>query len=370
MSAQRARALPRSSTSSSTSCSTLPPRLALTLSGLALGAALVLSPARAEDVEAVLKEAAAHFAAGRYAEAEVGYRKAYAKAARLDTAGALGQCLYEQGKLAEAAHYLSQAVRLSNPREKKERHKALVELRDKAAKGLAAVVVAVDVVGAKILVNGVEVGTAPDVDPFFLRPGTHEVAAVRAEGGAKVAREVVLELGREASVTLELSKAPVTPAPSAATSAAPSAAPLAPKAAPSAAPAATSSAPTKPPSTPPSGGANTGVLVAGGALAGVAAVVGVVGLVVAGGKEGEAATLRAQYDPRSPSEVDTRTRINAIDADHRAMTTLGVWSLVGAGVVGGATLVYALASGGKKAPSTGQVRVQLAPTSVTFSLRY
>jgi hypothetical protein len=52
------------------------------------------------------------------------------------------------------------------------------------------------------------------------------------------------------------------------------------------------------------------------------------------------------------------------------MTTLGVWSLVGAGVVGGATLVYALASGGKKAPSTGQVRVQLAPTSVTFSLRY
>lgn len=361
MSAQRARALTRSST--------LPPRLALALSGLALGAALVVSPARAEDVEAVLKEAAAHFAAGRYAEAEVGYRKAYARAARLDTAGALGQCLYEQGKLAEAAHYLSQAVRLSNPREKKERHKALVELRDKAAKGLAAVVVAVDVVGAKILVNGVEVGTAPDGDPFFLRPGTHEVAAVRAEGGAKVASEVVLELGREASVTLELSKAPVTPAPSAATSA-PSAAPLAPKAAPSAAPAATSSAPTKPPSTPPSGGANTGVLVAGGALAGVAAVVGVVGLVVAGGKEGEAATLRAQYDPRSPSEVDTRTRINVIDADHRAMTTLGVWSLVGAGVVGGATLVYALASGGKKAPSTGQVRVQLAPTSVTFSLRY
>jgi hypothetical protein len=211
MSAQRARALTRSST--------LPPRLALALSGLALGAALVVSPARAEDVEAVLKEAAAHFAAGRYAEAEVGYRKAYARAARLDTAGALGQCLYEQGKLAEAAHYLSQAVRLSNPREKKERHKALVELRDKAAKGLAAVVVAVDVVGAKILVNGVEVGTAPDGDPFFLRPGTHEVAAVRAEGGAKVAREVVLELGREASVTLELSKAPVTPAPSAAPSA-------------------------------------------------------------------------------------------------------------------------------------------------------
>lgn len=332
------------------------------LSVVLLGAALfaIPRPARAEDVEQVLKEAAAHFAAGRYAEAEVGYRKAYAKAARLDTAGALGQCLYEQGKLAEAAHYLSQAVRLSNPREKKERHKALVELRDKAATGLAAVVVNVDVVGAKVMVNGVQVGTSPDTDPFFVRPGTHEISAVRGDGTAKVAREVALEAGREQSVTLELSKAVVEgpkPAPA-------QVGPTAPKPASPGAPVPTG------PASGEKGGPSAAIVVTGAALAGAAAVMGVVGLVVASGKESEAAALRAQYDPKSPSEVDLRTRYNALDADHRAMTTLGVWSLVGAGVVGGATLVYGLAAGGKKAPSTGQVRVQVAPASVSLSVRY
>lgn len=334
------------------------------LSVALVGAALFATPrpASAEDVELVLKEAAAHFAAGRYAEAEVGYRKAYAKAARLDTAGALGQCLYEQGKLAEAAHYLSQAVRLSNPREKKERHKALVELRDKAATGLAAVVVNVDVVGAKVMVNGVQVGTSPDTDPFFVRPGTHEISAVRGDGTAKVAREVALEAGREQSVTLELSKAPAAegaPKPGPA-----QVGPTAPKPAGPGVPVATG------PASGEKGGASTAIVVTGAAVAGAAAVMGVVGLVVASGKESEAAALRAQYDPKSPSEVDVRTRYNALDADHRAMTTLGVWSLVGAGVVGGATLVYGLAAGGKKAPSTGQVRVQVAPASVSLSVRY
>lgn len=110
---------------------------------------------------------------------------------------------------------------------------------------------------------------------------------------------------------------------------------------------------------PPSGGPSTPVLVTGGVVSGLAVVAGVVFVVLANGKASDATTKAADVvKQRGPSACSPLDAVGCADL-HDALSaqqTLGsaaAWSFIGGGVLGAATLGYALLA--PKRTSTGIV---------------
>jgi hypothetical protein len=244
----------------------------------------------------------------------------------------LGRAEVRVGKFRDAAEHLTFFLREAAEVTPDDR-RATQQMLDRAKARVGALSIAVDPPGAEVLVNGQVVGKAPLPGVVFVEPGQVLVEA-RLEGftGARETRTAVA--GKEESVSLQLAKL----------AAAPSSADVAPR-------------PERPrPSLP--------LVIAGSVIAGAGLATGL-GLFVSAGSMGSSARETSQMivmmgnnciagNARFDSQCDGLKSTAALgDTFNR----VGIGLLVGAGVVGLGTIVYAL------------VPRALAPTSRTGTLR-
>ena len=191
--------------------------LALSSVLVSSGLALAGPPEPAEPPSAADEQAARFLAAGnkafkdgKFADAEMAYREAFALKKGYDISGNLGAAELAQGKLRACAQHLAFTLRAfpitGEPTLREQMERALGQCR----RGVGAVRVDLEVRGATVLVDGVSAGEAPLLDEVFVDPGEH-VFEARLEGYAGAPRRIVVEVGGAASVTLPLTPLPPPP---------------------------------------------------------------------------------------------------------------------------------------------------------------
>jgi hypothetical protein len=284
--------------------------LALTLS--APVAAQAGPPGRSDVVTDKARElhmeADALYKQGQYARARASYIAAWALKQHWQIAGNLGETEVQLGLYRDAAEHLAYFMRnLPDPSspDGSERMTVAKKLYQKARSNIGTLNVSVDVAGAEIVVDGKIAGKAPLEDPVFVDPGHH---TIEARLGAKLATaEVDVTAGAERSVPITLA-APPTP---------------------------------RGPSVP--------VIVAGSTVAGVALVTGIGLLAGAASKspsvqsQSAAITAAGHTCAEGAASYDARCDdLHSTAAAGDRMNRAGIGLLVGAGVVGAGTLIYAL----------------------------
>jgi hypothetical protein len=191
-------------------------------------------------------------------------------------AGNLGLAELKLGKFRDAAEHLSFAIVEGG--KDQETLEMLAVHRARLAEASAQIVtltVHVSEDGARVVVDGVEVGDAPLSADVFLEIGKHTVSATKT-GFARVTQEIDAGKGEKKVLQLTLVREGVVPVPSTSASA------VAPPPSASATP-----------STPPAGSwPRTEVIVGGAVLSGLALGGAVVTTVLANGKAGERDDLR------------------------------------------------------------------------------
>jgi tetratricopeptide (TPR) repeat protein len=152
---------------------------------LALGAALAALPAVAQAADPAPSERAADlyrratklYAAQQLTEAEPLYREAWQLHQSYDIASNLGALELELGKPVRAAELLSHALR-NFPARGRPEERAALELRLEAAKSkVGALRITVGAAGAEVFVDGRSVGRAPLERPVFVEPGVRVIEA-------------------------------------------------------------------------------------------------------------------------------------------------------------------------------------------------
>jgi hypothetical protein len=264
-----------------------------------------------------------------------------------DIAANLAAAELDLGKPRDAAEHLAFALANLPPTVKETLRADLRRQADQARALVGVLKIEVSVANASVTVDGAPAGTSPLGGAVFVVPGKRVIAA-SAEGYAPAQQTIDIAKGTSQTVTLALASLPSpTPAPSAIPSTTPSALPTA----------APTSGPPTPPTPRPSAGPDA-VVIGGAAASGVGLVAGLVFAVVANQKAATAQQARAALGPagctRTPSACGpVDDALNGRDAFANA----AFWSLLGAGVVGAGTLVYAAVSPRRSAPP----RVEAAP---------
>jgi hypothetical protein len=261
--------------------------------------------------------------ANKLPEAEAAYLKAWTLKKSYDVAGNLGNVDADMKKWRAAAEYLAFAIREFPAGGKPAQRDGLIQRLAEAQKQVGRLRLRVSKPGAEVFVDGASAGLAPLPDDVYVDPGSHLV-------------EIRLDGYPPTQVTLAATRAQVTEAEIALKS----------------------------------GGANKTVIIAGAAVAGVAAITGAVLLGVSASKGSSASSLYTTLKASGgcpPASSSPTGQCGQLKSDLDAKSTLGsagVWMLVGAGVVGLGTLVYGLA-GGPRAARTGLVTgprgIALAP---------
>ncbi|XXY17326.1 PEGA domain-containing protein [Sorangium sp. So ce216] len=256
-------------------------------------------------------------------------------------AGNLGDCELHLGRYREAAENLALYVRelkkdaTSTAEERARGAAAYAEARAK----VGAVVLQVNVERAAVLVDGVEMGKTPLVDPLFVEPGTHTVA-VEHDGYVTEEFTVHVGAGGEIASVVTLRKPAASP-------------------------------PTSAPAPAPVGGAElsgsgprTAVLIGGAAAAGAAAVAGVVFTILAVTKSDEAETQRDALVRENGPGACSRSgapaacsQLSDTDDAHIRSTNGAILSFAAAGAIGAGTAIYWLTT----RPSEPQHRVRAMP---------
>jgi hypothetical protein len=163
--------------------------------------ALAIAPAAvAGEAE---RELAAARRAGSPAEALEAYRRAYAAAARFDTAASLGLAELAAGAHVAAANHLAEALLLLPEDAAPELRARLSAKLERAAAHAAAIHVEVEE-GAHVRVAGRYVGVAPLARAVFVSPGVVVVEASRDGARATVRRRAAA--GAETTLRLELAE--------------------------------------------------------------------------------------------------------------------------------------------------------------------
>ncbi|MFT3769631.1 MAG: hypothetical protein QM820_29700 [Minicystis sp.] len=300
--------------------------LCATLAAAADVAAQQNAGAKAPTVDAV-KQADVHFRKGnqlyadkKWPEAEAAFLAAWALNPTYDVAANLGHTQYRLGKHRDAAEHLDFALRnwplIGKPEPRKLAEERLAELRTL----VSTLKVEIQVEHADVFVDGKLVGQSPLAHDLFVTPGRHEVEARHdLHGKETVAVDAAKGAVQPVRFTMGTS---VSPPPTATPSA------------------------TAVPDAP--GGPRTPVLVAGGATAGAALVVGVVLTIVANGKASDAATKnKALVDQQGARACAQPTasgcqELHDLLVSRSTMGSAAAWSFIGAGTVGVATLMYGL----------------------------
>lgn len=163
------------------------------------------SDAEMKRAEELFKKGAEHYKAQRWPEAEKAYREAWSIRKTYDIATNLGQVLYKQNKVREAALYFSFALKnwpLSGKAELRElARQRFLEVRGK----VGAVAVKGSPRGAEIVVNGEVVGVPPFDDEVFVEPGEVVIEAKLADY-EPWKKSVTVAAGGAETVTVEMVK--------------------------------------------------------------------------------------------------------------------------------------------------------------------
>jgi tetratricopeptide (TPR) repeat protein len=154
------------------------------------------------EVRGYLRLGETAFQAGRFAEAEEWFEKAFALRPGYDVASNLAAAEQAQRKHREAAAHFAHALRTFPATADPEKKRPLEQrFRESRAK-VGAIRVTVHAAGAEILVAGQVVAKSPTLDPVFVEPGTVEL---EARLGTRRAREsVTIGAGAEQDVELVL----------------------------------------------------------------------------------------------------------------------------------------------------------------------
>lgn len=161
-----------------------------------------LTPQEAK-VEEWMQIGNAAFKEGRFSDAEVAYRGAFAIRRGHDTAGNLGMAELAQGKLRDAAQHLALTMRTYPPTADASMRDQLEKAFEAAKKDVGAIRVDVDEEGAIVLVDGVSVGESPLLDDVFVEPGEHLIEA-KVEGRKSAHKRVSVKRGESTTVMLGL----------------------------------------------------------------------------------------------------------------------------------------------------------------------
>lgn len=171
-------------------------------------ASATAAPAPADGPEAWFAEGAAAHKAGRFAEAEALFLKAWAVKKTWDVAANLGLAQVNLGKHVEAAEHLAYALQWF-PASELAATKEVLERRLKSAREeIGALTVTVNVDGAEVRVNGEVKGTSPLQAELFVAPGDVTIEASKS-GYEPVRRKLTVAKG--ANETPALTLAPTAP---------------------------------------------------------------------------------------------------------------------------------------------------------------
>ena len=275
------------------------------------------------------QEAEKHYEAGlafvkgdKWAEAREEFRQAYASSAQLKYLAALIKAEIATGQDANAAsHLVAMLQRRSelDPNTLAQAEEKLAELRKKVGRAT----IRVNVEGAEVLVDGAVVGTSPLSGEVFVGSGRRTFQARKA-GFATAEQSVDVAAGSEPKVSLGLEKAGEP---------GPVAGPVG-------------------PGSGEGGGPDKRVVYTGIAVTGVLAAVGVgtaIGAVVVRNKSvddwNDAGCTGNERD-------ECYLRFNEQERDRLFLADTAIWTFIGAAVVGGGTLAYALTA--KKPEKTPQ----------------
>lgn len=264
---------------------------------------------------------------GRWEQCRAALLAAYAIKRHAQIAGNLADCELKLGKnrdAAEHAWFFLQSLRPEAPAERKAGAQAQFK---EAQQKVVTLRITVDVASAEVLVDGQSVGKAPLDAPVFVDPGRHTIEALRTEGSASLTVEVRPGESRDLALVLKKTQGASG-----------------------------------------SGGVSKPIILGGAAVTGAALVTGAILAIVAHHKATDADTKLAGLKDLAGTNVcqANAAACEAIDSDRAARDRLANAStgvFIGAGLVGAATLGYALLSP-RSRPATG--RVQVVPT---FSAR-
>lgn len=289
------------------------------------------------------------YKAGKLRESYEAYRSAWSLKRTYDIAANLANAELQLGMKRDAAEHYAFCVRNFPPtggaaqREKTLRH------FEEARQDVGALTLKVNVDGAEVLVDGHVMGRTPIAEEVFVEPGTR-VVEVRLAGYATATQTVQAAKGARQVVTLVLVAAVVPPG------AAPSVVAPGVDAGATQGAATATVPPVAPTATPPEKGPRTVVLVTGGALTGVALVLGTAFAVISNGKASDASAKLSTFKQMGRSACAQHATVCA-DVDtawgaRDGFANASVGAFLGAGAIGVATLGYLLLAP-KRASSSG-----------------
>jgi hypothetical protein len=161
-----------------------------------------LSPQDEEQVRALVRTGNDLYETGHNVEARKALLEAWHMQQSYDVASSLGLVELELGHVVDAAYYLDFSVSHFAPTESAEAFAGVKKDLAEALKHVVALNVSVDRDGARVLLDGVEVGVSPLNRQLFTQAGTH---IVEARVGSQVARTSVEgKVGQQQPVRLEL----------------------------------------------------------------------------------------------------------------------------------------------------------------------
>jgi hypothetical protein len=304
--------------------------------------------------EVLYREGNAFAAREQWVEAEAKFRAAWKLNPTYDITANLGQTELRLQKYRDAAEHLEFAVRtwgVTGNRVPKEHAKKRL---DEVRKLVTTLRVKVSVTGATVIVDGKNVGTSPIEHDLFLDPGTRTIEARLS--GHDSAKKVV-EAKKGDSIQVELSPA-LTRA--------------------TAAPSTHGTLVTPPPAVVPGGaeGPSKAVLIGGAVTTGVAAVAGVVFVLIANSKGSDAEAQRDALVRESGAGACSHASVPAACAEvddafaaNRYFTNGAFWSFAGAGASGIGTLIYGLVTRPSKSEERARVTALVGPSNVGLSVR-
>jgi hypothetical protein len=251
--------------------------------------------------------------AGRLAEAEVAYIQAWKLKKSFDVAGNLGNLEADLKRWRQAAQFLAYALREFPAGGKPAVRENLLRRQAEAMQYVGQLRIQVNRPGAEVFLDGTSLGVYPLQEDVFAEPGNHLIEA-RLEGLPPVQANVVVTKGRVDDVTIN----------------------LAPK------------------------GANKAVIIAGGVIAGVAAVTGAVFAGLWASQGSSASSLAGMVPHTAPcpaggvvTPATSKTCSDLVSALNNQATfgSVAVGTFVTAGAVGAATLIYGLVASPRGARS-------------------
>lgn len=288
-----------------------------------------------------------HYEAGQKAakrkqwpQARQSFLEAWKLRPHYQIAANLGRAELMVGAYRDAAEHLAFFLREAPAEVSAEDRAQAQQWLDEAKAKIGTIRVKVEPADAEVLLDGVAL-PAPLPPEVYVEPGKRVLEA-RREGRVSARRELELAAGQGEAVELVLAEVP-PPAP-----------------------------PPKPAPPPePAGGRSPVLIGVGIGTAVAAAATGTVLVLMGAGKmsERDKVCIASESNPCLPEVV---SQWDGIERSRVDLLNVGTWALIGAGMVGAATVVYAVTGRSPAAvqPRAGRIQVQVAPGGVGVSGRW